>query len=618
MGSVVGIDIIGGSGVKKYAVVAIGEEEFEKSVSRSKLFRLLRSLKPDIIAVDNIYEVFEDKGDLLSFLRETPPNTKLVQVSGENGSLPSLARRFGLRINVRNPFDEARACALLASFGVGYEVSVFTDKTRIVISRGRSLGKGGWRQKKYGRRVHGAVRQVYREISYKLSSMGFDFVEEVKKGYGGISKAVLLVNAAKKDIPINSFRTRDVQVRVEAIEKEKIELIPLSKTIRYTIVGVDPGATTAVAVIDLNGNLIDVSSRKGWKASDVIEYISSLGKPVIVATDKCSPPDFVQKIRASFNAVLHAPKEDMSVEKKKSLTSKYRLFNDHERDALAAAIDAYNTHKNKFRNIERRLPAGVDADRVKAEVLRGIPISALLSREEKEERREEKRIEHVSRAEIERRDRIIAELREENAMLRRQVAAMREEIERLRERIAAMSKEEHERIRKDNYVRELEARIAELRREIRKRDEKLSELSSKIEKIKRLKILQMKGWKEIKVLRKFTREEVERSNVGEGDVVYIIDSSGGSRSIAEMLCERKIRAVICGREMSHLAAEVFDERGIPRISAERLEIIVVDDVGAVNAEELERAIEERVEEMKREKVERLERLVEEYRRMRMI
>ncbi|MET1123814.1 MAG: DUF460 domain-containing protein [Archaeoglobaceae archaeon] len=615
-GSVVGVDVIGGR-VKRFAVVAIGEKEFERSVSRGRLLRLLKTLSPEIIAVDNIFEVFGSREEILNFLRSLP-NVKLVQVAGKNGSLPSLARRFGIRVNIRNPFDEARVAAMLASFGVGYEVSVFTNKTRIVISRARSLGKGGWRQKRYGRRVHELVRQVYREICYKLSSMGFEYVEDVRSGYGGISRAVITVNAAKSEVPVSSFRTKDVQVKVEAIAKEKIELIPLSKTVRYTIVGVDPGATTGVAIIDLDGNLIDVTSRKNWSAADVIDYIASAGKPVIVATDKSSPPELVQKIRAAFNAVLHAPKEDLSVGKKKSLTARYRTINDHERDALAAAIDAYNFHKNKFKNVEKRLPAGIDADRVKAEILRGVPISSLIAKEVEEEREERKREDLIPRSELEKKEKIISELRRENELLRKEISELRSEIERLREKIIQISKEEHERIRRDNYVRELEARIAELRSEIKKRDAEIAELKEKVEKLKQLRLLEMSGWREIKVLRKFTKEEVERAKIEDGDIVYIIDSSGGSRAAAEALCRRGIKAIIYGSEMSHVAAETFDEYGVPRVSREALEVIVVDDVGAVEAAKLDEALKNATKELNRRKIERLERLFEQYKRMRSV
>ncbi len=628
MSTIFGVDIVGGSihgKIKpRYAVVVLEDnKEYEKVVSRSKLFRMVRERKPDIVAIDNIYEVFGSKEDLIAFLSEIPANTKLVQVAGKNGSLPSLAKRFGLRINIRNPMDEARACAYLASFGVGYEVSVFTDKTKITVSRNRSLGKGGWRQKKYGRKVHDAVRQVYREIRYKLASMGFEFVEEVRKGYGGISRGVIIVNAAKSEIPLNSFKTRDVQVKVEAVEKDKIEFIPLSKTLRYTIVGVDPGATTAVAVIDLSGNLIDVTSKKGWKAAEVIEYISSLGKPVVVATDKSNPPEFVQKVKVSFNAVLYSPKEDISVDKKKSLTANYKLLNDHERDALAAAMDAYNSYKNKLRNVEKRIPAGMDLDRIKAEIIRGTPLKTFLSVEEKAAKVDKKpQIEEVSKEELERKEKIIRELREENKILRKQISELKEEIERLRNRIAAISREEHEKIRRDNYIRNLEKEILDLRKQLKRKDEEIEELKSRIGLLKKMKLLEFKGWREVKVIRKFTKEEIERAEkelgIGSGDVVYILDSSGGSKALAEALCRKEIKAVIYGSEMSHMAAEVFDEYNVPRISVNEVEILLGDDIAVVNAEKFDEVYERKLEELKERKVDMLEKLVEEYRRTRMI
>ncbi len=628
MSTIFGVDIVGGSihgKIKpRYAVVVLENgKENGKVVSRSKLFRMVREKKPDILAVDNVYEVFKSKEELIKFLSDIPATTKLVQVAGKGASLPSLAKRFGLKINIRNPFDEARACAYLASFGVGYEVSVFTDKTKITVSRNRSLGKGGWRQKKYGRRIHDAVRQVYREIRYKLVSMGLEFVEDVRAGYGGISRGVLIVNAPKRDVPINSFKTRDVQVRVEAVEKDKIELIPLSKTLRYTIVGVDPGATTGVAVIDLSGNLIEVTSKKGWKAGEVIEYISSLGKPVVVATDKSNPPEFVQKIKASFNAVLYAPREDISVEKKKNLTAKFKLLNDHERDALAAAIDAFNSYKNKLRNVERRVPAGMDSDRIKAEIIRGTPLRTFLCQEESSAKAEKRtHVEELSKEEIERRDRIINELREENRILRKQVSELKEEVERLRKKVASISREEHEKIRRDLYVRNLERELYELRKLLKEKERTIKELELRIAKLRKMKLLEFKGWREVKVLRKFTREEIERAerelSIGAGDIIYILDSSGGSRTLAESLCKKEIKAVICGSEMSHLAAEVFDEYNIPRIDVDEVEILLGDDIAVVNAAKFEEIYRRKMDELRQKKVDNLERIVEEYRRTRMI
>ena len=628
MSVVFGVDIVGGSihgKIKpRYAVVVLENgKEFEKIVSRSKLLRMIKRERPDIVAVDNIYEVFKNKEDLIFFLKNTPSKTKFVQVTDRENSLPSLSKRFGLKINIRNPLDEARACAYLASFGMGSEISVFTNKTKITVSRNRSLGKGGWRQKKYGRKIHNAVREVYREIRDRIAEAGFEFIEEVRHGYGGISRGVLLVNAPRDRIPVNSFKTRDVQVRVEAVEKEKIELIPLRRTLKYLIVGLDPGATTAVAALDFRGELVEMKSRKGWSAGEVVEYISSLGKPVVVSTDKSSPPELVSKIKASFNAVLHTPKEDLSVEKKKALTAKFSPSNDHERDALAAAIDAYNSYKNKLINVEKRLPAGVDSDRIKAEIIRGTPLKEIFTAVTKEEVKPGKaHADTVSRDELLKRDRTIERLREENRILSAKIKELKDEIEKLREKIASISREEHERIRRDTYIQNLEREVFELKKRLKEKDEEIERLNERISVLKRMKMLEFQGWKEVKVLRKFTKEEIERAEkeigISEGDIILIADSSGGSAALAETLCRKRIKAVICSSEMSHLAAETFDKSGIPRIPMDELELLMGDDIAVVNAENFEKVYAEKVEEMKKRKIEELEKLVEDYRKRRLV
>jgi hypothetical protein len=624
MTRIFGVDILSfshGKGKPKYALFIVNNgQEAEKIVSRAKLFRLIRQYRPSIVSIDNFLELFQSKEELIRFLKEIPASTKLVQVSGAHGSLSYLSKRYGLRIDIRNPMDEARACAYLASFGVGNEVSVFVDKTLIVVSRNRSLGKGGWRQNKYRRRVHDAVRSVYREIKRKFDELGMEYVEDVRKSYGGISKGVLLVNAPKEEIPINSFRTKDVQVRVEAVEKERIELIPLRRTRIHTIVGVDPGTTTAVAILDLNGNLLGVRSKKGWNSADVVEYMLSFGKPVVVATDKTNPPDYVAKLKASFQAVLYAPKEDMSIEKKKNLTSDYRALNDHERDAIAAAMEAFNSLKNKLMNVEKRIPAGIDVDMVKAGVIRGIPLKDVLSKKEEESKERKTAHEEISREEILRRDKIIEEYKEENRILKKEISTLRDEVERLRSKIVSLLREEHGKVRRDNYVRSLESEIAELKNELKEKDSIISELGNRIELMKRMRMLELSGWRSIKMLKKFTKEEIEKLKnelgIQSGDVVFISDSSGGGKSNAEQLCAKKIKAVIIASEMSHLAMSVFEEKDIPVVDARDVDTEFCEDMAIINSEKFEKVYKAKLNEMQKKKVEKLEKLLQEYKNKR--
>lgn len=616
-----GVDIVKKShGKAKYALFIIhGEQEIKKIVSKAKLFRLVRQYNPSIISIDNLVELFSSKEKLIKFLKSIPPATKLVQIAGKQ-SLHYLSKRYGLTIDIKDPMDEARASAYLANYGVGEEVSVFMDKTRITVSRNRSLGKGGFRQNKYRRKVHDAVRTVYKEIRDVLDDKGLDYTEETKPGYGGMSKGILFVNAHKQDIPINSFKTKDVQVKVEAIEKDKIEYIPLSKTTVYTITGIDPGTTVAASILDLNGNLLGVKSKKGWSWGEVVEYILSFGQPIIVATDKSNAPEFVSKLRSSFNAVLYTPKEDLGTGKKRQLVSDYRFLNTHERDATACAVDAFNSYKNKLLNVEKKTSPGMDSDAIKAAVIRGMSLKDAISEKKVEKQKEKKPAqEKISREELTKKEKIIKELEDENAILRNEISSLKEEVEKLRGKLASFSTEEHQKIRKDNYIHNLESKVKDLKEEVRQKDSSINDLNEQLQHLKKVKMLEFLGWTSIKVMRKFTKEEVQKieRNLGidEGDIIYIADSSGGGKTTSEHLSNKGIKALVTrSKDMSHQAMSIFEEEAIPVIDPEELDIEVADDIAVINYSRFEEIYERKLAEIEKKKVENVEKIILDYKR----
>lgn len=83
-----GVDIASGSPRSRsqpsYALFVIdGESTYcYEMVSRQKLIRIIREKKPDIIAVDNIYELAADRNELTLLMRLFPPGTRIVQVTG--------------------------------------------------------------------------------------------------------------------------------------------------------------------------------------------------------------------------------------------------------------------------------------------------------------------------------------------------------------------------------------------------------------------------------------------------------------------------------------------------------------------------------------------------------
>jgi hypothetical protein len=121
------------------------------------------------------------------------------------------------------------------------------------------------------------------------------------------------------------------------------------------IVGIDTGATTAVAVLDLRRNLLGATSKKEFTAAAVRAFVGDLGKPLFVATDKAKPPTAAKKLAASFNCGLWAPEKDLGVEQKGEATKAYPTANAHERDALAAAVFSHKAVAGQFARIDDTL-----------------------------------------------------------------------------------------------------------------------------------------------------------------------------------------------------------------------------------------------------------------------
>jgi len=151
---------------------------------------------------------------------------------------------------------------------------------------------------------------------------------------------------------------------------------------KYTFVGIDPGTTIGVAIIDLEGKPIEVFSSKNYSCSDVVERIIAHGNPLIVASDVTPTPSTVKRISRIFSSPIHELEESLAIEEKIELTKGrgYKYNNAHERDALAACVNAFRRYKKKFSQVHRKTPPDVDVEEVKAMVIKGVSISDAIDR----------------------------------------------------------------------------------------------------------------------------------------------------------------------------------------------------------------------------------------------
>lgn len=628
---VYGIDIIKGSIRSRsrrpvYALVKMDDGKIlsESEVTWFRLFRTLNDEKPDILALDSLQEITVDQHDLSNFLQALPPSVRLVQVTGgeRKESLGKVASRFNISFDRFNPFDEARTIARVATLGAGAEVLAFENTSEIVVSRHRSPGKGGWSQNRYARKIHGAVQQKAREIEMALVAAGLRYQKKETRAFGGKSRVSFDVSVPRDQIPVNTYRGADVQVRISGKRLDRIKFRPLSGKPRYLIVGIDPGTTTAIAALDLDGNLLYLHSSRQMAMSDVIEAIYKVGKPLVIASDVHEMPYSVEKIRRAFNGIGYSPRQDMSVETKLEITTSFQYDNDHERDALAAALEAFRSYRNKFQNLLRRVPSGYDLDEVRAGIVRGQSLDHVLG--EIRGKTTPSPIE-VPAIEIEtKRDERIRILDGTVKRLREVVREFQEELQkkdheifRLQARMKRIRSREDQKLRSNAEITRRDAVITSLKRSLRREERTTRKLLKRVEKIKaHEEVSPDKKGVPVKILSTLTREGIktlsDEIGIREGDIVFVPRIDVWGKNAARDLAESDIEALVIRSSgtarIDPQLEDIFREADIPLIKSESAGMIMKGGMAYADRSRLDAAVqiwEEEQREYEREKKENL-------------
>ncbi|MFB6134111.1 MAG: DUF460 domain-containing protein [Halanaeroarchaeum sp.] len=633
-GEVFGVDVQSGDvrgDAPAYALCVFDGESIERDVvSRRKLFRRVADEEPPIIATDNMYELAADKDDLVHLLRRLPPATKLVQVTGDERPEPlgRVASRHGVEYG-KEPMREAEAAAKLAARNVGYEVSAFTDETRVKVARGRSTGSGGWSEDRYTRRIHGAVKRVARDVGRELDEAGLEYEREVTEKYGGFSNAVFTVEARRDAIPVSEHRSGDTRIEIEPVRRDGIEFNPLAHRRDAVVVGIDPGTTTAVGVVGLDGRILETWSSRTVDGADVTEWIIEHGRPVLVAADVTPMPETVEKLRRSFEARGWTPTADLPVDEKLHRVRNADYDNDHERDALAAALYAYDDHAEQIERVTQKVPPQVDHETVVARVLRdGATVESVVdeltespegessgaAEQSQEPNPEQRRIDNLETQ--------VARLQSHVEDLEAELEEREATIESYEEELSAARREERREARRDREVSHLRWKNDSLEAELEDERRRAEELEDKLERLKTLWKLDHSNFTDVdtngdlvpvKPVEKFSLDALQTADreygIAEGDVVYLRDASGAGRRTVEQLVEYEPRLVVRdGGGLSDVASRVLFDHEIPVAPAESVTIQEVDELAVARESDVEEAVadwERRAEERKRERKSRM-------------
>lgn len=442
----------------------------------------------------------------------------------------------------------------------------------------------------------------------------------------------------------------------------------------WVIVGFDPGLTVGIAILDLSGNLMSLTSFKEISRAEVINHIMSYGRALIIASDVYPPPKSVKKLATALNSKIYSPSKLLSVESKKELvdsfiqTTDHLIENAHQRDALAAAIKTYKHYEKKLHQIEKRTRelnlSSEKIDHIKNLVITGTPITKAINEvmnektlffipTEQEKAREEYENEHnsiepkinsledsnskksefetisklkkrirIQEKQIKNQEGIIKNLRDKNKIYRNKIQKNKKELTRLKFRIEKLHSEYSQGIL---LKKELSSKLELIKKLINQynqekiRRKKLEENLKSIQKIKNWEISENSV--PVKIVKSFTKDGIKKASdywkIRKGDVILLTSSKGGGSTTAALLVEIGLRAIIVQDKMSHQAKEVFERENIPVISADKLETKLVDEFAIVKYENLKDEIDKwniKIKELrKKEEEKKLWTVIDEYR-----
>lgn len=364
---------------------------------------------------------------------------------------------------------------------------------------------------------------------------------------------------------------------------------------KYFFVGYDPGTTSAVSLVGLDGKLLGAKSGRGIGQSELIEFVVDNGKPILIAGDVATCPHSVHKMAARFGVHTFVPDNDLPLELKRRYS---KLKSAHERDAEAAARHAYRHFSGKIRNLKKKH----DWEGVAKRLL------GVVEREEKTPKKPAKKVDvkrllarirylEEKRADATRRQ-FYAEKRADTAEERCQKLE-----ERLEQKISDAKVAAYE----SKLLESKNKRISALGDQLETKESEIDALKGTLSDLRSFYSLAIGGKTPVKVLPILSEEEIKKLEcsvgIAEGDIVHI--KRPGAQKPAERLVELGVGKVICGG-LSEEVRRIFKNG--------KVGILAPEDVALKNVGKTEILEEKGVEKHEAS----IEEVLEDYRRSRKV
>jgi predicted RNase H-like nuclease (RuvC/YqgF family) len=600
-----------------------------EEVDLRDLISVIHKIKPNYIAFDNLQEIAADTNELITFAKKIQESS-IVQVNGNPSDgfqkLQNLAVKNNFWDHSRGKPDPLQSSYLIARLviaGIGYKVALFEDEVKITISKTRGIGRGGWSQPRYERNMRISVNNVAKEIQNYLDEFNIEFdvfnysksiIYVIQLSNNSYIKYSDILTQAKK------FSNELAFAHVQKIPKSSLEYIPLSiqapkktilKSTESIIVGLDPGTTTGLAIISARtGGVLSIFSAREFSTSQIIRKITKYGKTVLVCADvNYPPPHAVQRLSRMLGVQIYAPSSRATprTEKRNLVQDYLDKFNitdkadNHQRDALFAAIKGFNSIKPKISSIleitNQKLELKKSTDKIIDLVLSGISIhdavtliEAQINAQTMDENLDqfEKQnnihipidIVNLARNQFYKMENIQLSLR----LLEKDKKNLEKENERLNQlnqtlmnKIDRLENSFQIKLERDKVVQQKTVEIINLEKALANSKNDFEKQLHLIEQLQRIRSIWIRGEQvPLKPIQKMHFDELEKAHkefgIRSGDVLLILDPSGGSTNTAKWLVERKVRVIIIPKgfkkRLSHLASNIFELAELPILEEE--------------------------------------------------
>lgn len=339
------------------------------------------------------------------------------------------------------------------------------------------------------------------------------------------------------------------------------------------IVGLDPGTTSAFAIIDFDFNIIKIKSKKDYSLAGIIYDVYKEGYPLIIATDKKEIPSFIKEFSQKTGSKIYNPKYDTKKGEKLFIVKEKRLIdfckNTHEIDALASAIFAYKEYNSIIKKINNFLESNKRYE-TKKDKIKNFLFYKLIGEDKNlyfavKEFEEIEKIKNINDRYVNDKKDIEKPIKEIENIFKNNFSKEEKEIFLLK-RIVDKLKKEINLLKKENNI--LKNKKIDIDKEIKKiisfkekraisyykeniiLKEKIKNNNIEIEKLKNAIIKTNKNYL-VKIIKNLTKEEYNLKkvflNIEKDDLIYVEDLKNLSENVLNELKE-KIKIIILEKD----------------------------------------------------------------------